>query len=89
MVARLLVCTCFVLLPWLAVAQPSVQLVEPDGVTQLLFALQKATEAGDGDAIRARIAPDVRVASVSEFVQSLTFPRAVQSAIDRTRGPLA
>jgi hypothetical protein len=89
MSARLLVCTCLVLLPCLAAAQPSAQ-PEPDGVTRLLLALQRATEAGDPEAIRARIAPGVQVASVSEFVQNLTFPKAARSAIkERDRAATA
>ena len=90
MVARLLVCTCFVLLPCVAAAQGSVQPAEPDGISQLLYALEQATEAGDAEAIRRRIAGDVQAASVSDFVQNLTFPRAVQSAIkERDRAATA
>jgi hypothetical protein len=81
MVVRLLACALLILLPCTAAARQSAQPVEPDGVTQLVFALERATQAGDGEAIRARIAADVRPALSSEFVQSLTFPKATQSAV--------
>jgi hypothetical protein len=87
---RLLACLLVMLLPRAAAARQPVQLVEPDGVTQLILDLQKATDAGSADAIRARIAPDVRPALVSEFVQSLTFPKASRSAIkERDRAATA
>ena len=81
MVASLLACLLVMLLPCAAAAQQSVPTVEPDGVTQLVFDIEKATVAGNAEAIRSRISPDVRPALISEFVQSLTFPRASHSAI--------
>jgi hypothetical protein len=89
MVARLLASACLVLLPCMAAARQPVQAVEPDGLTQLVLALDRAAEAGDAQAIRARIDTDVRPALVSEFVQALTFPRATQSAVkERDRAAL-
>ena len=78
---RLLACAVFALLPSLAAGQQSALPAEPDGVTRLVLAIERATEAGDADALRALMAPSVRVAAMSDFVQSLTFPRATQSAI--------
>ena len=82
MVVRLVACCALLLLlPCRAAAQQSAPPVAPDGVTQLIYQLERATEAGDADGIRARISPDVRAAIVSEFVLGLTFPRATHSAI--------
>src|SRR5689334_2613220 len=81
MLVRLLACALVILLPCAADARQPARAVEPDGVTQLVLALDRAAQAGDGDAIRARIAPDVRAALISEFVQGLTFPKANQSAV--------
>ena len=90
MVVRLLASAMLILLPCSAAAQQSVQPAESDPITQLVFAIERATEAGDGAAIRARIAPDIRPALISEFVQSLTLPRATQSAVkERDRAPTA
>ena len=81
MVVRLLPIVLAILLPSAAAAAQSAQREEPDGVTQLVLAIEKAVETGDGQAIRARISPNVRPAIVSEFVQSLTFPKATRSAV--------
>src|SRR5688500_11197602 len=81
MVVRLLPIVLALLLPSAAAAAQSAQRDEPDGVTQLVLAIEKAVETGDGQAIRARNSPDVRPAIVSEFVQSLTFAKATRSAV--------
>ena len=81
MVPRLLVCALCLLLPSAAAAQPSARAGEPDGIAQLVLAIEKATEAGDPIALRALFAPTVPAAPVSEFVQSLTFPKAMRSAV--------
>lgn len=86
---RLLACALLTLLPSMAAAQQSAPPAEPDGVAKLVFALAKATEDGDAEAVRALMAPSVRAAVSSEFVQTLTFPRATQSAVkerDRAAG---
>jgi hypothetical protein len=90
MIARLLACALVFLLPCLAAAQQSIPAGEPDGVTQLILGLEKATETGSAEAMRALIAPQVRAALVSEFVQGLTFPRPTQSAVkERDRAATA
>ena len=90
MMARLLACALVILLPSVAAAQQSTPAIEPDGVTQLILALDKATETGDAEAMRALIAPEVRAALVAEFVQGLTFPKATQSAVkERDRAATA
>ena len=81
MVSRLLACTLLFLLPSVAAAQQSAPAPEPDGVTKLVLALEKGTEAGDPDVLRALTTPGVRSAALSDFVQSLTFPKATHSAI--------
>jgi hypothetical protein len=86
---RLFACALLTLLPSMAAAQQSVPPAEPDGVARLVFALAKATEDGDAKAVRALMAPGVRAAAASEFVQTLTFPKATQSAVkerDRAAG---
>ena len=90
MAVRLLACALVILLPCAAAARQSAQSAEPDGITQLILAIEKATESGDAEALRARISPDVRAALVSEFVQGLTFPKATQSAVkERDRFQMA
>src|SRR5215207_9406835 len=81
MVSRLLACALLLVLPLAAAARQGVPAAEPDGIAQLVFAIQKATEAGDAEALRALTTPAVRLAALSEFVQSLTFPKATRSAI--------
>src|SRR5688572_8024645 len=81
MAARLLACAMFCLLPWTAAAQPPAPQAEPDGITRLIFELERAVAAGDAEAVRALTVPGIRAAPLSEFVQSLTFPKASQAAI--------
>ena len=81
MASRLLACLFLLLLPTLAAAQQSVPAAQPDGITLLILAIEKATEAGDADGLRALATDSVRPAALSEFVQSLTFPRAARSAV--------
>ena len=81
MPSRLLTCALFFLLPWAAAAPQSVPAAQPDGIALLVLAIERAAETGDADALRALMTPAVRVASMSEFVQSLTFPRATRSAV--------
>ena len=81
MLPRLLACVLCLLLPSTAAAQQSVPATDVDGITQLVLAIGRATEAGDADAVRALIAPGVPAAPISEFVQSLTFPKATRSAV--------
>jgi hypothetical protein len=81
MSSRLLACAVLALLPSLAAGQQSARPAEPDDITRLVLAIERATEAGDAEALRALMAPSVRVATMSEFIQSLTFPRPSQSAI--------
>jgi hypothetical protein len=79
--------------PTVAAAQPSapqLPATPPDGVTRLVDTILKATEAGDGPGIRALATPAVGTAQLSEFAQSLTFPRATRFAVkerDRAATP--
>ena len=71
-----------------AMAQPPAAAPPVDGVTRLVAAIEKATEAGDAEALRAMAMPGVKTAQLSEFVQSLTFPRATRFAVkERDRAP--
>jgi len=72
-----------------AAAQPAAPQGGPGGIDRLVNAIERAVEAGDGDALRALARPDVRIATFSEFVQSMTFPKVVHSAVkERDRMPL-
>ena len=84
---RTLAFACLLLLPFPATAQtPAAPPV--DGVTRLVVAIEKATELGDAEALRAMVTAGVRPAQLSEFVQSLTFPRPTRSAVkERDRAP--
>src|SRR5258708_4385602 len=88
---RMVACACVSLLPTMAAAaQPAAPQGGPGGgIDRLVNAIERAVEAGDGDALRALARPDVRVATFSEFVQSMTFPKVVHSAVkERDRMPL-
>jgi hypothetical protein len=62
---------------------------KPDGIDRLVNAIERAVEAGDGEALRALARPDIRPAFLSEFVQSMTFPKVTRSAVkERDRTPL-
>jgi hypothetical protein len=85
-----LACLCFLWCPVLAGAQQSVPApAQPvDGVTQLVMSIEEAVAKGDAEALRALATGDVRVAQLSDFVQSMTFPRVSRSSIkerDRAR----
>ena len=89
---RLLTCACLPFLwPSLVAAQttaPPAPRAAVDGITRLVAALEKATEAGDAGAVRALVGPTVRAAPQSEFVQHLTFPKPTGYAIkERDRAP--
>ena len=81
MLSSLLACALFAWLPSWAAGQQSAPAAAPDGITQLVLAIEKATEAGDANALRALMTPSVRAAAMSEFVQSLTFPKPTHSAV--------
>ena len=90
---RLLACACLsILWPSLVAAQnPAPGVAQaPDGITRLIANIEKATAAGDADAIRALTNTKVRPGQLSEFVQHLTFPKATHYAIkerDRAATP--
>jgi hypothetical protein len=72
-----------------AAAQPAQPPAGPGGIDRLVNAIERAAEAGDDDALRALATPDVRPALLSEFVQSLTFPKATRVTVkERDRAPL-
>ena len=79
--AAVLTCALLLLAPPFAAAQQSVREADGGGITQLVLAIGKATETGDGNALRALTTATVATAALSEFVQSLTFPRATRSAV--------
>ena len=59
-----------------------------DGITRLVAAIQKATDDGNPDAVRALARPSLSAAQLSEFVQSLTFPRVTRASVkERDRVP--
>src|SRR5258705_3593042 len=87
---RMVACTCVLLWPMMAAAaQPAQRRSGPDGIDGLVTAIERAVQAGDAEALRALARPDVRPALLSEFVQSMTFPRVTHSAVkERDRTPL-
>ena len=91
-ILRALACACICLLPF-APAGPTPAASAPlrgqeDGITRLVAALQKATDEGSADAVRALARPSLSAAQLSEFVQSLTFPRVTRASIkERDRVP--
>ena len=81
---RILACALLAVFPSLAAAQSAGSPGVPtrvDGITRLIAAIDKATAAGDADALRALGTTSLRAAQLSEFVQSMTFPRPTQSAV--------
>jgi CubicO group peptidase (beta-lactamase class C family) len=73
-----------------AAAQPTAAQTGPDGIDRLVLAIDRAVEAGDADALRALARPDIRPAVLSEFVQSMTFPKVTHSGVkERDRTPMA
>src|SRR6188768_418621 len=80
----LVACACLSLF-WPSVGSAQSAAAPPparvDGITRLIAALENATADGDPDAVRALATPAVRPAQLSEFVQSLTFPKATRYAI--------
>jgi Peptidase family M1 domain len=61
----------------------------PGGIDRLVAAIERAVAAGDAEALRALAHADVAPAILNEFVNSLTNPRATQSAVkERDRAPL-
>ncbi len=64
-----------------AAAQPAPAQVRPGGIDRLVNAIERAVAAGDSDALRALTRADVPPAVFSEFVQSLTNPKATHSAV--------
>jgi hypothetical protein len=85
---RMMACTCALLWPMMAAAaQPAQPRGGPDGIDRLVTAIERAVQAGDAEALRALARPDVRPALLSEFVQSMTFPKVTHAAVkerDRT-----
>src|SRR5437762_13222315 len=59
------------------------------GIDRLVTAIERAVAAGDSDGLRALARAGVPSAILNEFVQSLTNPKATQSAVkERDRAPL-
>jgi hypothetical protein len=83
-------CACLSLWPLMAgAAQSAPAQTAPGGIDRLLATIERAVEAGDADALRALARPDIRPALLSEFVQSMTFPKVTSSTIkERDRVPL-
>src|SRR5688572_13243185 len=85
-----LACLCVLWCPLQAAAQQLVPMpAQPvDGVTQLVMSIEKAVANGDAETLRALATGDVRLAQLSDFVQSMTFPKVSRSSIkerDRAR----
>src|SRR5262245_58818948 len=75
---------------WLSVAaaaaaqpgQGSTSTTQPvDGITRLVDAVQRATDAGDADALRALARPSLRPEQLAEFIQSLTQPKVSHATV--------
>src|SRR3982750_4095097 len=79
---RVFVSAWLLLWPGVAPGQPPApDPAGPDGVTRLVAAIQAATENGDADTLRSLATRSVTASQLSDFVQSLTFPRAERSAV--------
>ena len=86
---RLVACACALLWPVMAAAAQPAPAQPGAGIDRLVNTIERAAEAGDADAIRALALPDVRPALLSEFVQSLTFPKVSHATVkERDRLPL-
>src|SRR6266545_3626100 len=89
-IRRVLACASLAMWPALAAAQspaPQGTAAQVDGVTRLVDTIEKLTAAGDSNALRALATSEVPPAQLSDFVLSMTFPRATRSAVkerDRT-----
>jgi hypothetical protein len=85
---EIVACACLSVWPvTAAAAQPAQPQTTPGGIDRLVNAIERAVEAGDANALRALARPDVPAAQLSEFVQSMTFPKVTGSAVkerDRT-----
>jgi hypothetical protein len=88
---RIVACACLSVWPVLAAAaQPARAQSEAGGIDQLVNAIERAVEAGDADALRGLARTDIPAALLSEFVQSMTFPKVTRSAVkERDRTPMA
>jgi hypothetical protein len=88
--SRIVACACALLWPVVAgAAQLAPSQSGAGGIERLVNTIERAAEAGDGDAIRALALPDVRPTLLSEFVQSLTFPKVSHATVkERDRLPL-
>jgi hypothetical protein len=82
---RALACACICLLPFATAGRerpaPAQAAAQEDGITRLVAAIQKATDEGNPDAVRALARPSLGAAQLSEFVQSLTFPRVTRASV--------
>src|SRR5687767_10844480 len=81
---------CVVSWPSAAAARQSASapVSQIDPITQLVMSIGQAVETGDAGALRALATPEVRTALLSDFVQSMTFPKASRSSVkerDRAR----
>lgn len=87
---QILACACLLLWPVMAAAAQGTP-VRPGlpGIEALLSAIERATLAGDPDALRGLARPDVVPALLSDFVESMTFPKVSRFSIkERDRTPL-
>jgi Peptidase family M1 domain len=70
-------------------AQPVRPAAQSGGVERLVNTIERAAEEGDDQAIRALARPDIQPSQLSEFVQSLTFPKVSHVTVkERDRAPL-
>jgi hypothetical protein len=85
---EIVACACLSVWPvTAAAAQPAQPQSTPGGIDRLVNAIERAVEAGDANALRALARPEVPAAQLSEFVQSMTFPKVTGSTVkerDRT-----
>src|SRR5258708_38217128 len=85
---QIVACACVSLWPvTAALAQPALAQSAAGGIDRLVYAIERAVEAGDTDGLRSLARPDVRPAVLAEFVLTLTAPKASHSAVkerDRT-----
>ena len=88
--AALISCAYVCLWPAAAVALQSGPPAETDGIRRLVSAIETAVQAGDDAALRALATPGIERAALSQFVQSMTLPKASSATIkERDRTPIA
>jgi hypothetical protein len=78
---HIVACACVALWPALAGAAQPAPVQGPGAIERLVNAIERAAEAGDSDAIRAMARPGITPSALSEFVQTMTFPKVTRATV--------